>query len=354
MGARVDAELEACRDALRDLRATRVPAESLRLYGRWWALETWLRELTYIELRARFGNAWTAKVSAPAVGRRSRDEAFEYMASSDATNLLAYEDVGLLFRLIGSNWDLFKPSLIPSRVRWDARVEELLQIRHRVSHCRLVHPDDAARLEQTLRDLEPGAWIALSSYNHTGDVPKDLDDPVAEGWLRLGCEDARRLVAHAERQYETSFDLEYSVRPWARLSRDKPISGQAGIYWNVRFAMRGGRYLHPLRISEAWGEGELPECVVHVLADDPFQVRFTIAALEDPALVVETIGALFDGVLWCSTANSWPDDFDEGLKRWHAAVARLDHRVQSDTPLVFASRDMPRKGILFSASGLTE
>lgn len=32
-----------------------LPPESLALYARWWQLETWLRQLAYVELRARDG-----------------------------------------------------------------------------------------------------------------------------------------------------------------------------------------------------------------------------------------------------------------------------------------------------------
>src|SRR5205807_1230086 len=50
-----------------------VPLESLALYSRWWALETWLRELIYIELRAKFGSAWTDEISKAAGVRQTKD-----------------------------------------------------------------------------------------------------------------------------------------------------------------------------------------------------------------------------------------------------------------------------------------
>jgi hypothetical protein len=33
-------------------------ASAVSLYARWWQLETWLRELVYVELRARDGIDW--------------------------------------------------------------------------------------------------------------------------------------------------------------------------------------------------------------------------------------------------------------------------------------------------------
>jgi hypothetical protein len=322
--------------------------DALQLYSRWWGLETWLRELVYIELRAQFGREWTSKVSERARKRQSTDEVYDYMASSDATNLLAYEDVGLVFRLISGYWELFEPSLFRGRSRWEARVEELLQIRHRIGHCRRPHADDLARLEQTLRDLEPGAWTALTSYNRDLSVGQDLDDPVAEAWVREGCDDARRLVRHAERQYETSLHLNYAVRPWAEEAPGQAITGRAGVFWYVRFIMRGGRHLSTRRIVEEWGEGGLPDSVVHALADDPFHVRFTLPALEDPDTVVKVVGELFDGILTSSTVQPWPDDDEEGLRHWNAVIARLDHRVQSDTPLAIVDSTLPRMSVLLT------
>src|SRR3712207_5206205 len=35
-----------------------LPARSVALYARWWQLETWLRELIYVELRALYGSTW--------------------------------------------------------------------------------------------------------------------------------------------------------------------------------------------------------------------------------------------------------------------------------------------------------
>jgi hypothetical protein len=59
-----------------------LPPESLALYARWWQLETWLRQLTYVELRARDGQKWVDAVRA-ASGRQSQDAQFSQMMSTD-------------------------------------------------------------------------------------------------------------------------------------------------------------------------------------------------------------------------------------------------------------------------------
>ena len=325
-----------------------VPLESLALYSRWWAFETWLRELIYIELRAMFGSAWAAKIDKTAGDRQAKDERHEYMVSGDSTNVLAYEDVGLLFKIVESQWSLFESALI-AKSRWAAKAEELLAIRHRISHCRRPHPDDINRIEQAMRDLEPGAWRAITTYNRAYEVSDDLIDPVVEAWVREGCDDAKRLVRHAERQYDTSIAVQYSARPWAqRRSQSDPITGAVGYMWCIRFVLRG-RYLNPLQVIREWGESwRMPECVAHVLADDPYMIRFMISALEEPDTVVGVIGQLFDSVLSCSTAGNWGESLGENFERWHAAVRQLDHRFQSESALAVLDDGMPKRGMLLT------
>lgn len=187
---------------------------SLALYARWWQLETWLRELVYVELRARHGVGWLDVVRV-ASGRQTLDATFTHMLSADTDNPLAYLDYSQLVSLIDANWDLCSYALL-ERASWNGRQAELARIRHRIGHCRKPHADDLGRLEQTLRDLERGRFIAHASYNdarsqlgggHSGRVVRD--------WQHGEHETAQRLVEHASRQYETRIKVSLSRRPWA-------------------------------------------------------------------------------------------------------------------------------------------
>jgi hypothetical protein len=80
-----------------------VPADAVAFFARWWQLETWLRQLVYMELRAKHGTEWLQHLSDQAPTRAARDEINTYMATPDAANLLAYLDVGHLFDLIGNS-----------------------------------------------------------------------------------------------------------------------------------------------------------------------------------------------------------------------------------------------------------
>jgi len=156
-----------------------------------------------------------------------------YMPTPDATSQLAYLDVGDLFELLARNWELFKPSLI-DRPQWDGRVSELNTIRRRIAHCRRPHADDLNRLEQTLRDLERGAFRAFASFNAQRTPSWDLLDPMVDSWIRNGNHNAD-FVKHARDQYGVSFMCRYSRRPWAesRLS-GTPVSGTVGTFGTPR------------------------------------------------------------------------------------------------------------------------
>ncbi len=155
----------------------------MALYARWWQLESWLRELVYVELRARHGRQWDDVVRA-ASGRQSQDATYAHMQGPDAPNPLAYLDYSQIVSLIDENWDAFDYALL-TKTAWDGGQEELKRIRHRRGHMRRPHPDDLGRLEQTLRDLERGTFIALASYNDCETPhPDEHSDAVTRGWCK--------------------------------------------------------------------------------------------------------------------------------------------------------------------------
>lgn len=148
----------ATRNALTAASGAGVPGVSPALYARWRQLETWLRSLVHVELRAAFGtDHWVG----------------ELPDHTDADATLAYTDARALNTVIAKHWDLFAPSLL-ARAVWAGRFEELMAIRNRIGHCRRAHPDDLGRLEQTLRDLEAGARTATLAYNEQS-VPRQED-----------------------------------------------------------------------------------------------------------------------------------------------------------------------------------
>lgn len=296
-----------------------LPPESLALYARWWQLETWLRQLAYVELRAREGRKWDNAVRI-ASGRQSQDAQFSHMMSTDAENPLAYLDYSQLRQLIEDNWTQFAPALI-HRPTWDGRQDELARIRHRIGHMRRPHQDDLSRIEQTLRDLERGAFIACASYNKAS-IPRadKYNDAVTAGWLRQE-HPAARLTEHANRQYDTQLLVKASRRPWA-LWPDN-MANAAGILWHVSFLMRK----RTVDVSDLWhdrGFAMVKPLVVHLVADDPSLISLTFAAADDDQAIADAIGDALETFLTVSRSGRLEEAEEQ---RWQRRARRTDYRI---------------------------
>ena len=253
-------------------------------------------------------------------GRQTQDAQFSHMASTDNENPLAYLDYKQLLMLIGENWQQFASALI-HRSAWDGRQEELLRVRHRIGHMRRPHPDDLSRIEQTLRDLERGAFIACASYNRQS-MPDmaTSGDAVTAGWLRQE-HPAARLIEHASRRYDTELVIRTSRRPWAELSAD--LTHAPGILWHVGFFMRNRR----IDVCDLWNDSSFVPArllAVHLVADDPSHVSLTFAAADHDRAVADAIGAALEAVLAVSRHGLIEDSEEQ---RWQRRAARTDYRV---------------------------
>jgi hypothetical protein len=314
-----------------------MPPMSSALYGRWWQLETWLRSLVYIELRASKGSAWVDELPKNSESRQQGEQEFQYMVTPDAQDRLAYADVSCLLKIIQDNWDLFKNSLLPRNV-WAGRVEELQAIRNRIGHCRRPHDDDLARLEQTLRDINSGAISAIMAFNRRFNPGEDWTDNVVDSWVRMRHPTAVRLINHADRQYETTFRLQYSRRTWSKpLIQGQTISGVSGYIWHAFWYFRGGR---PFNLRRFWQEIEpFRDVIIMVNADSPSSIDVSFSALDDEKLIADVIGHCFDTALY----SIGHDIGTEGYLQWRERYDGLDPRVQAGTP--WSSIDESMQGI---------
>lgn len=321
-----------------------VPPASLALYGRWWQLEAWLRELVYVELRAHHGRRWDDVVRA-ASGRQSDDATYTHMQSADTRNPLAYLDYSQIVRLIDDNWSMFDYALLTKKA-WDGRQEELKRIRHRIGHMRRPHPDDLGRLEQTLRDLERGTFVALASYNdgETPD-PDEHDDAVTRGWVLREHEDARRLIGHAARQYETKLLLRSSARPW--VPAGQRAGHGSGHLWHADFLV-GGRSVDAASLWYDTLVESIRPLIVHMSCFEPYHVGFTFSGADDDTAVADAIGVVFDAVLMNATIGV--TGLGEELEAWRRAVRDVDFRLLVESRWMFVeSTTLPIS--IFGAGG---
>ena len=323
-----------------------VPADSIAFYARWWQLETWLRQLLYLEFRAKWGIAWKdhlvpkvfAKPRHTAESRAASDhEKNAYMASPDATAIISYLDVGVLFNLLEESWELFEPCL-PKKKRWDGWVDELQEIRHRSAHCRRPHSDDLTRIELILRNLEKGAFRSLETFNvQYGLDALPEDDPVVEAWVKGGHPDAP-LIGHGERNHDILAQFRWSIRPWATWKKGEGITGREGFFVHATYHLRSA-HTTPLRLSEVLKREDalLNHTLVYLLAD-PYMPEYSFAAVDDAKTVNDSIAAATNDIFYVKRPGSPPGDW---MARWDAAAGSLDHRVLVNSALNIAHPDTP-------------
>ncbi|WP_166618258.1 Swt1 family HEPN domain-containing protein [Paraburkholderia madseniana] len=319
-----------------------MPASASALYSRWWQLETWLRSLIYVELRSALGAKWADLLPSNSANRQQQDEAYHYMQTPDAQDQLAYLDASLLLQLTHDQWQLFGLYL-PAQKIWAGRIEELKQIRNRIGHCRRPHDDDLDRVEQTLRDLDRGAVRATSSFNDQSRPNVAWSDVLVRDWVHKGHPYAH-LIDHATRQYDTSFRLAVSTRPWAQspATHDTQLGARAGFVWHACWYFRGGRFFD---LNQFWREIEDDkDCIMLVCADSPSSLQVSFSAVEDQSQVSDVIGRSFDSAL----ANLRFTHYDEDPVTWAKRFANIDPRVHAGTP--WAAMDPAMRGVsLFSA-----
>lgn len=318
------------------LRQGGMPPRALALYARWWQLETWLRELAYVELRSRDGLVWSDSLGHQAKNRQEKDRQFEYMASPDWDDPLSYLDASKLFTLVDENWNLFEPSLL-SESAWRGRRDELLGIRNRIGHLRRPHRDDLRRLEQMLRDLEPGAFKAITSYNRLFDAentgPKDA---VAAAYVSDSFAGARGLLTHAYRQYGITPVLSYTVRPWsAHPERGSSVSGTSGVIWKLTCHAT----MHQFDIRRVWSELSpiTRQVLLHLLISVGGTIEVTLPAVEDPELIAAAIADFVQTVL--GEARPYNEDELRPVGTTSRSLA-FDSRIQMDTPWAFVDESM--------------
>lgn len=315
---------EATEAALRSIVPHHMDGGSAVLFGRWWQFERWLRSLVYVDLRALHGRSWVGAVKAANV-RLEQDAAFTHMSGPDNDNPLAYLDYSQLVQVVDKYWDKLGYALL-DKVSWDGRQSELTRIRHRIGHMRRPHVDDVNRLEQTLRDLERGAFIAFASYNDRA-VPAvdEHEDPVTRGWIGGEHDDARRLLGHARRQYETRLVVRTSRRPWADATAED-LTTAPGYLWHAEFFLRS----RGVDVAGLWRDVKdslTGSLLMHLEVRHASHVAFTFSAADDADQVVDAIGHAFDCVLTNASHH------DRSRLKDHNAQSRryrnMDYRIVS-------------------------
>jgi hypothetical protein len=266
-----------------------VPKRALEIFARLWQLETWLRRMVYVELRALKGDDWAQELP-PLSKSFGADKALRHMPTPEM-NVLSYSTLTKLMEAIGKHWTCFECYFPPKDIL-DAKLKEVFQIRNRVAHFRLGHSDDLPRLLQFLRDVDLGFWNFCTSYNDARPIlPQSRDkvtdhllpmDPLPWGeirpheWAQVGFVDKSLVIG---------VTVNVQRRPWVKWSH---VDGEPGFLYDVRLHAQDGRQFNYKRLLE--DTKAVHPHIVHILLDTFGNfVRLTIPAKVGSQKVIELV-----------------------------------------------------------------
>jgi hypothetical protein len=236
---------------------------------------------------------------------------------------------------------LFDPFLPPEKI-WDAKLDEVSQVRHRVAHFRHGHADDLQRVVQLLRDIDKGFWRFCTSYNDIHPVLPQANDPVVDHFLPLDllpwCEIEKNnwarvgSIPHSE---WFGVKVETLSRPWATWST--PVAGKEGILYDVTFFVRGSRHLDYSRLLE--NSRKLHRNFVHICLDSyADEIRLTIPAVLGAKRIIDIVEKMIDAARSCTYPGKWPAY--KGTVQ-NLAASWPEYVLEPNHPLTLLSNDMP-------------
>ncbi|OQW54878.1 MAG: hypothetical protein A4S14_14595 [Proteobacteria bacterium SG_bin9] len=264
-----------------------VPKRALDTYARLWQLETWLRRMVYVELRALRGDAWSRGLKKST--SFEADKRLKHMPTPEM-NALSYAQLSELTQLIGDNWKCFE-SYLPPQDLWDAKLKEIKQIRHRIAHFRRGHHDDFPRLIQFMRDIDLGFWTFCTSFNNAQAVlPQDRDsitthflprDPLP--WVEIE-EKKWAQVGFVNKSLVLGMSVQVGRRLWAERVDDS--AGKPGHFYDFTLSAMDGRLFEYSALLER--TQHIHQHVIYIcLSSSENSLRVTLPALLGAPKIIE-------------------------------------------------------------------
>jgi hypothetical protein len=260
-----------------------VSDQTLHTFLRLYQLETWIREMVYLELKAYYGIDWWAEVEGLKRGNIRADLAEKYRSkdsqhphiSTPENDPLWFISFDSLLKIIFNEkmWKRFAPYFTTKTIL-RSKFEEIAPVRNRVAHCRSLHAYDLRRLEQLMLDFDQGFWRFCTSYqDHYVFAGKLSNNEVAQN-------------------YENNPDVTvyYTVRPSLKIARRiNPEIGR-GVIYDVTIVSKHplSRFLDYERILKS--TRHVHKFVLHIILDS-FQnsLRVTIPGTVTTTTVIEVI-----------------------------------------------------------------
>jgi len=260
-----------------------VSGDTLKAFLRLYQLETWIREMVYLELKSYYGMDWLseaenalarARVNVRMADRSAaRDRKHQHISTPETDPW--YVSFDSLLKIIYDRrmWKLFA-SYFTTKTVFRVRLEEVFPIRNRVAHCRTLHAYDLDRLTQFLRDFDQGFWRFCATY---GDKYVFVD--------RLS---KNSVFEHFATVRDPNLDITYSARPYTGNRAPRRELGPGFNYDVTITTQHWGRYFEYegiLKATRSWHR-----YVLHIMLDS-FQhtLRVTFPGTLDSTTVIEAI-----------------------------------------------------------------
>jgi hypothetical protein len=320
-----------------------LPDRVLQTYSRLWQLETWLRLMVYVELRAFMGDAWTTKIKlGKTEGSQKADKALIHMPTPQE-DPLSYAQLSELRRIITENRLLFDCFLPPEKI-WDARMDEIAQVRHRVAHFRKENERDLDRVAHLLRDIDKGFWKFCTSYNDRHPVIPQTDDPVVAHFLPFDLlpwveiENGKwAQVGSVTHDQWFGVTVVTTAQPWAKWAT--PVAGREGILYDVTIFLRGSQHRHFDYARFLENTRSLHKHFVHIcLSNHADNIRMTIPAILGEKPTIGILEQMIDMARSCAYSGVWPR-----YKGTIKSVADIwpEYVLEPEHALTLLTTDMP-------------
>ncbi len=301
-----------------------LPEDTIFLYARFWQLETWLRQMVYIELRSAEKD-WESYLPKPKEPNpREKDKRLTHMVTSQES-MLAYITFGELWRIIQDNalWGYFSVYFPPKDIL-EVKLKELSQIRHRVAHFRVPHKDDLRRAEQFLRDIDQSFWKLCTSYNNTRWFYDPQKNALSEKLVKL--------PTHA-----VTVQIGRSIRPWVDVGKiDRPFISAPGLLYHAVIVVSNFRnylrYGDILKFTKSCHK----HCI-HVKLDRLCHtIELSFPSILDHSIIEDTIKEFHEAA--STAALPVPQDDKEAER---IASEWPEYVLPPSDPLSFLTPDMP-------------
>ena len=316
---------------------TDVPVQMVNTYARLWQFETWLRALVYVELRALRGDDWANGLEIKP-GHLRADKSLIHMPTVEI-NALSFAQLPQLLALIEANWSCFSAYFPPKKL-WDAKLEEVKQIRHRVAHFRVGHEDDLARLKQFLRDIDKGFWRFCTSYNALNPVIPQTCDPIAAHFLPLDPLPWSEIEQGKWAQVgvrDKSLPVGLSVRSQRRVwCRDSLLPGNAGHLYDFYLFAQDARCFDLEQLLNQTNADH--HHLVHICLDhDESSVRLTVPSILGEPSIIALVERFHEAALYAARRGRNPIAPPPNVlaERWPEYV------IGPRNPLTFLDPQMP-------------